>query len=118
MTGRRIVHAGALAALLQIAGAASQYPPYAFVVPFAVPSSHPAVSNGSGYTPAPVPNQDLDDPARRVSGPARTELMPGLYQPHGTTFQGDGFTPNSTVQGEQQRHYHPAPALSLSVPLE
>ena len=29
-----------------------------------------------------------------------------------------GYTPNSTVQGEQQRRFHPAPAFNLSVPLQ
>jgi hypothetical protein len=107
-----------LAALLLTTQAPSPYAPYAFVQPFAPPPAPATPSPWSAYTPAPVPNADLDDPDHRPSGPAHAELAPGIYHPHASTFQGDGFIPNSTVQGEQQRHYHPAPALNLSVPLE
>lgn len=92
----------------------SPYPPYAFVEPLPLPR---ATSPWSGYTPAPMPNSDIDGPANRRSEPSRSQLTPRLYLPH-ASYQGDGYTPNSTVQGEQQRRFHPAPAFNLSVPLQ
>jgi len=121
MTQGFMLRGTVLAAALLLAGAASPYPPpNTYVQPFGARPQQPppAPSRVSEYDPAPVPNQDLDSPARRAAGPAHAELTPGIYRPGTTLFQGDGYTPNSTVQGEQERHYHPAPQLSLSVPLE
>jgi hypothetical protein len=118
MSARRLLRSPLLAALLLTTAAASPYPPLAFVQPLQAPPVQAAPPGGASFTPAPVPNQDLDNPALRTSSPARAELSPGIYQPGTTLFQGDGFTPNSTVQGEQQRHYHPAPSLNFSVPLQ
>lgn len=106
-----------LAILLLTAGAAPPYPPYAFVQPLSPPPAQRAQSNWSNYTPAPVPNPDAENPADRSSGPSRTELSPGLWRPQ-KGYQGDGFTPGSTVQGEQTRRYPATPQLNLNVPLE
>jgi hypothetical protein len=118
MTPFRRLRAPALAALLLATGAAPPYPPLAFVEPLTRPPAPISPQAGSAFAPAPVPDSNLDGPPQSAPGPAHAELSPGIYMPHATKFQGDGFTPNSTVQGEQQRHYHPAPALNLSVPLQ
>lgn len=71
---------------------------------------------GSLYTPAPVPNENVERPGHGGQR-AHTELTPGLYRP-GKSYLGDGYTPGSTIQGEEQRRYKPLPNLSLSVPLD
>jgi hypothetical protein len=106
-----------LAAVLLSTGAASPYPPYAFVEPLMPPPAQKASSNWSGFAPAPMPDPDLDDPAGRAATSSGPALTPGFYRPS-PSYLGDGFTPYSDVQREQKPQHHPAPALNLSVPLE
>jgi hypothetical protein len=109
------------ALLVASLAAAAASPPtfnqYTFVAPV-VPAPDPAMPNGfSAFAPAPVPDPDVVDPAKRPVAEG-TSLSPKLSNPHPTLFQGDGFTPNSTEQTEEDRHYRPAPSLNLNVPLQ
>jgi len=118
--------AGLVAALLLTAGA-SQPPgtPVALADPIggtalAAPQLVPArPAPGAAlptFAPAPVPDLDLDDGAFHRDGPAKVELTPNLFHQH-QSFLGDGYTPNSTIQGEQTKRLRPTPGLNLSVPL-
>jgi hypothetical protein len=71
----------------------------------------------SRFSPAPVPDLDLDGSSTRKAEPSRVQLLPSFYQQHNTS-PGAGYTPNSTVFGEQTKKLRPAPGLSLSVPLQ
>jgi len=73
--------------------------------------------NADGYTPAPVPNMDQAAPLQRALGPAQPEWKPGLFTSQ-STYRGEGYTPGSSVQGNENRNVHPAPLLSLDVPLQ
>ncbi len=106
-----------LAAILLVGGTTNP-PPFSLTAPQPAPPPEPNTTANNGYAPAPVPDENLDNPESRHVGQSGAALKPGLYRPNGTQVQGEGFIPYSTVQGEQQRHYHPAPSLNLSVPLE
>jgi len=108
----------ALLAASLLTGAAAPAPtsPLAMVQPLPGGIALPQ-SSASGFTPAPVPDLDQDDATAHKSGPAKVEVMPGLFHQHETT-PGEGFTPNSTIFGEQTKRLHPAPSLNLSVPLQ
>ena len=69
------------------------------------------------FLPAPVPDLELDDNSLRKTGPAQVELTPNLFHPQ-QTFWGDGYTPHSTVEDQQNGKLRPMPGLNLSVPLE
>ncbi len=53
----------------------------------------------------------------RSSGPAQAEWSPNLFT-NARTYRGEGYVPGSSVQASQQRNVHPAPGISLKVPLE
>ncbi len=100
---------GILAAmLLSVTGHALPDP-----VPNAVPP---------GFTPAPVPNQDITTPIR-VDGGGAT-LSARLQQPHILLRSGDGFTPGSNFSEDLERRSRGvgvgtgfAPTVSINVPL-
>jgi hypothetical protein len=107
-----------------VTGAASPapYPPLAMAGPlpltvFAAP--RPVAITGlaaPGFAPAPVPDLDQDGGGLHRDGPAKVELTPNLFH-QSQSYLGDGYTPNSTVQGEQTKKIRPTPGLNLSVPL-
>jgi hypothetical protein len=78
------------------------------------PSS--AQEPADGYAPAPVPDADAAAPDHDA-GPAKPELQANLFTPQ-KNYQGEGYLPGSTVQGNQDRKRDPAPGFSLKVPLE
>ena|SRR5215471_11602248 len=67
-----------------------------------------------GFTPAPVPNPDLIAPSRAQQ--PKPELAPQLFRPR-SRYGGEGFTPGSTVDAEQNQNVRPVPGMNLSVPL-
>ena len=78
---------------------------------------YPAQSSpGNVFAPAPVPDLDLDGSMSRKTDPAKVGLSPTLYHQH-PTLTGEGYTPNSTMDGEQTRRFLPMPGLNLNVPL-
>ena len=70
-----------------------------------------------GFTPAPLPDTDASAPVLRQLGPAQTTFSPGLFNA-GRRTTGDGYVPGSTVEGNQQKRFHPAPGINMSVPLQ
>jgi hypothetical protein len=100
---------GILAAmLLSVTGHAPPDP-----VPNAVPP---------GFTPAPVPNQDITTPLR--IGDGSPTLSGRLQQPRTLLRSGDGFTPGSNFSEDLERRSRGtgvgtgfAPTVSINVPL-
>lgn len=68
------------------------------------------------YQPAPLPNRSLAAP-QFARGPAGPSLAPTLFTSQ-RQFRGDGFSPGSTAQGEQERNMRPSPGFLLHMPLE
>lgn len=76
-----------------------------------------AASAGNDFTPAPLPNSDASAPILRTLGPETAQFTPGLFQRE-TTFRGNGYTPGSTVDGNEQRRFNPSPGINMKVPLQ
>ncbi len=112
-------HRAALLAAALLIGAASpsQTLPLAMTQPLPGGTALPDTSAATGFTPAPMPDLDQNDGSLGKTGPAKVEVTPGLFHRH-ENQTGDGFTPNSTIFGEQTKRLHPAPSLNLSVPLQ
>ena len=72
----------------------------------------------TGYTAAPVPDQDMEAPNRVVQPDGNGVLTPSLLHAQKKHFQGDGYIQGSTVESDQQKRLKPAPGLNWSVPLE
>ncbi|MDT7950795.1 MAG: hypothetical protein RQ966_04750 [Acetobacteraceae bacterium] len=85
-------------------GAFSLDPP-----PAAAPAKAPS------FQPAPLPNRNLSSPpSERESN--EPSLAPTLFTSR-EQFRGDGFSPGSTAQSEQERRLKPAAGFSLHMPL-
>jgi hypothetical protein len=80
-----------------------------------LPPQPPAHSPGPNFQPAPMPNRDLQAPNGTSSG--GTSFGPAIFT-NRQQFGGEAFTPNSTVQGEQEKRLRPTPGFSLKVPLQ
>ena len=65
------------------------------------------------YEPAPLPNRDLNGPRARASN--EPSLSPTLFTTK-TQYRGDGFSPGSTAQSEQERRAKPGAGFSLHMP--
>jgi hypothetical protein len=76
----------------------------------------PPADPGPQFEPAPMPDADLYPPVAHVDNPQAAQLTPSLFQPK-NQYRGDGFSPGSTVQGNQERLLKPTPGLSMKVPL-
>lgn len=70
-----------------------------------------------GFTPAPLPNSEASAPVLRELGPAQAKFSPGLFHA-GQSTHGDGYVPGSTIEGNEQKRFHPAPGFNMSVPLQ
>ncbi|MDP9095581.1 MAG: hypothetical protein M3N26_03315 [Pseudomonadota bacterium] len=67
------------------------------------------------FQPAPLPNRDLSTPqAPRASN--ETSVAPTLFTTR-TQFRGDGFSPGSTAQSEQEHKIRPGAGISFHMPL-
>ena len=86
-------------------------------VPWQAPAGLGAIGLGRGpvFEPAPLPNRDLNAPATaRASN--EPSLAPTLFTAR-TQYRGDGFSPGSTAQSEQERNVKPGAGFSLHMPL-
>ncbi len=70
-----------------------------------------------GFTPAPLPNSEASAPILRELGPAQAKISPGLFNVKRQT-RGDGYVPGSTIEGNEQKRFHPTPGINMSVPLQ
>jgi hypothetical protein len=107
------------AAVLLMAASPSQGPtPLAMAQPMlSPPSSFRPADVAPSFSPAPVPDVDQDGVGAPKTGPSRVVLTPSFYHQRDRT-KGDGYTPNSTIYGEQTKRLRPAPGINLRVPLE
>lgn len=70
---------------------------------------------GPTFEPAPTPNRDASGPLtpRATSDP---ELSPTLFTRR-NQYRGDGYSPGSTAQEEQERRVKPGAGFNLRMPL-
>ena len=68
------------------------------------------------YDPAPLPNRDLDAPYD-PRGQAAPELGPGVFTRR-EQYRGDGFSPGSTAQSDQDRRAKPGAGFKLRMPFQ
>ncbi|HYZ61646.1 MAG TPA: hypothetical protein VE650_04270 [Acetobacteraceae bacterium] len=80
-------------------------------------STNTAVASRTGpsYEPAPTPNRDVSGPTapRATNEPT---LTPSLFTTR-NQYRGDGFSPGSTAQSEQEKRMKPGAGFSLHMPL-
>lgn len=79
------------------------------------PDSPAVVARGTpSYEPAPTPNRDVRAPAgpRASNAPS---LAPSLFTTK-DQYRGDGFSPGSTAQSEQEKRIKPGAGFSLHMP--
>lgn len=101
-----------------MAAAPLRQPPLTLAVPsdggfsLGAPATPGAVPS---FQPAPLPNRNILTPqAPRAS--TEPSLAPTLFTTR-TQFRGDGFSPGSTAQSEQERKLKPGAGFSLHMPL-
>ncbi len=103
---------------LLIAGA-SQPPNLTPVTPtpsFTTQAKPPAPSTTPpGFSPAPTPNDDASAPVTRASKDA--SVAPGFFTRR-DQYRGEGLSPGSSAQTEQDRRAKPGAGFNLSVPLQ
>ncbi len=68
-----------------------------------------------GYSPAPTPNDDAFAPTTRASKDA--SVGPGFFTRR-DQYRGEGLSPGSSAQTEQDRRAKPGAGISLSMPLQ
>ena len=77
-------------------------------------SSLSTPTRGPIYEPAPLPNRDLSAP-RAQGASNEPSLAPTLFT-NKNQYRGDGFSPNSTAQSEQEKRLKPGAGFSLHMP--
>ena len=68
-----------------------------------------------GYTTAPTPNDDAAAPVTRAS--KDTSLAPGFFSRR-DQYRGEGLSPGSSAQIEQDRRAKPGAGINLRMPLQ
>jgi len=68
---------------------------------------------GPNFEPAPTPNRDVSLPAARASN--KPSFGPSLFTTR-DQYRGDGFSPGSTAQSEQEKRVKPGAGFSLRMP--
>ena len=74
-----------------------------------------AVTAPPAYTTAPTPNDDASAPITRASKDA--SLAPGFFSRR-DQYRGEGLSPGSSAQIEQDRRAKPGAGFSLRMPLQ
>ena len=106
-----------LALALPLMAAAPLDRPITLTVPSdsTISLSAPSPSKGvPNFAPAPLPNRELAPTTDRAS--TEPTLGPTLFTSR-TQFRGDGFSPGSTAQGDQEHRAKPAAGFSLHMPM-
>jgi hypothetical protein len=75
----------------------------------------PVVTAPGAFTTAPTPNQDAGAPQTRASTDA--SVSPDLFSRH-DQYRGEGYSPSSSAQIEQDRRVRPGAGISLRMPLQ
>jgi len=68
---------------------------------------------GPNFEPAPTPNRDASLPTTRAS--EKPSFGPSLFTTK-NQYRGDGFSPGSTAQSEQEKRVKPGAGFSLHMP--
>lgn len=69
-----------------------------------------------GYAPAPLPNRDAVTPTSPRSS-SDASLTPGVFT-RSDQYRGQGLSPSSSVQSDQNRRVRPGGGLNLNMPLQ
>lgn len=80
----------------------------------ATPQAMRPPAGGPVFEPAPTPDRDTGLAAPRASNDP--SLGPALFTRR-NQYRGDGFSPGSTAQEEQERRVRPGVGLNLRMPL-
>ncbi|HTW27922.1 MAG TPA: hypothetical protein VME92_12400 [Acetobacteraceae bacterium] len=67
------------------------------------------------FEPAPVPDSDIAAPTAPQASD-QPQFSPSLFNTK-TQFRGDGFSPGSTAQSDEEKNYKPVPGFTMKVPL-
>ncbi len=112
---RRILAALAVT-LPSLAASPAAFPPVTLPGQILIAGQGTLAASYPGFTPAPVPNLDLEPPVR-PGGRSSAAVSPELFHMQ-RYYQGEGFTPGSTIQDEQSKRQKPLPGISVSMPLQ
>ncbi len=74
-----------------------------------------ATQPGPAYQPAPMPDRSLALPDRPAQ--ASTEFTPTLFH-RDNSFRGEGFSPGSSAQSDENKHVTPGAGFSLHMPIQ
>jgi hypothetical protein len=96
-------------------GAQSPQPAHMALPP--PPEPPPSEQTLPSFTPAPVPNSDMQRPPSTADTGPSAQLTPNL-QTHRAHYPGQGFIEGSAAAYDPDHRYHPSPGLRLSVPLQ
>ena len=113
---KRALPIGLLAAATLIGGAG---PTSSFTTNTPMPSfspapARPAPASPQAFTTAPTPNQDVNAPSTRASD--ATSVSPGFFSRR-DQYRGEGLSPSSSAQTQQDRRAVPGAGISLTTPL-
>ncbi len=87
-----------------------------FNAPAHRPAAKPALPKSSpGFTAAPTPDPEASVPATEASKDA--SVSPSLFTRH-DQYRGEGISPSSSAQAEQNRRATPGAGLNLTMPLQ
>ena len=85
-------------------------------MPSFAPTPHaPPITAPPGYTTAPTPNEDSLAPQAKASKDA--SVGPGFFTRR-DQYRGEGLSPSSSVQAEQDRKAKPGAGINLRMPLQ
>ncbi len=111
----RLLPVGLLAAATIIGGAG---PTNSFTTTTPMPTFtapvRPAPTPPQAFTTAPTPNQDVDAPTTRASD--ATSVSPGFFYRR-DQYRGEGLSPSSSAQTQQDRRAVPGAGINLTTPL-
>lgn len=84
---------------------------------YVTPAAPQMALRGAGrFEDAPMPNRDVAGPRVQTSS-NQPEISPSLFTTR-NQFRGDGFSPHSTAQTDQEKNFRPAPGFNLRIPLQ
>ncbi len=75
----------------------------------------PTPNPNPGYTSAPTPNQDASAPQAKASN--APYVAPGFFT-RTDQYRGEGLTPSSSAQAEQDRRAKPGAGFNLRMPIQ
>ena len=112
--GLSMLAVASMASLLMGAGPVNSFVTATPMPDFTPPAKRPpAATAPPGYITAPTPNQDASAPQARASKDA--SVGPGIFTRR-DQYRGEGLSPASSAQTEQDRKAKPGAGFKLSMP--